>query len=67
MKKRRGPGRPRLLTLTLEQESARAVRNFSKSKKRPKDNESPGKPNIKSKKNKEPDSSPNNKKTQSRR
>ena len=50
MKKKRGPGRPRLLTLTLEQESARAVRKFSKSKKRPKDNESPGKPNIKSKK-----------------
>ena len=62
MKKKRGPGRPRLLTLTLEQESARAVRKFQKSKKRPKDNESPDKSNIKSKKNKEPDSSPNNKK-----
>ena len=52
MKKKRGPGRPRLLTLTLEQESARAVRKFSKGRTRPKDNESPGKPNKKKKKTK---------------
>ena len=62
MENKRGPGRPRLMTLTLEQESANAVRKFSKARRRPRDNDSPCKSEIKPQKNKDPDSSPHSKK-----
>ena len=61
--KKRGPGRPRSISLTLEQESARAIRKFIKSKRRARDDDSPEKPSSKPKNNKDPESSPHNKKT----
>ena len=38
------------MTLTLEQESANAIRKFSKARRRARDNDSPDKSEIKSKK-----------------
>merc|ERR1711874_815875 len=61
--KRRGPGRPRRMTLTLEQlTDPSAIRKFSKAKRRARDIDSPGKSETKSKKSKDPHSSPRSKK-----
>ena len=59
-REKRGPGRPRNISLALEQESAKAIRKITKSKRRARDDDSPGK--SPKKKNKDPESSPCNKK-----
>ena len=51
---KRGPGRPRRMTLTLEQESANAIRKFTKARRRARDNDAPDKSEIKSQKKQRP-------------
>ena len=61
-RKKRGPGRPRLMTLTLEQESEGAIRKYSKAIRRIGVKDPSGKPKVEPKKSKDADSNPYSKK-----